>query len=106
MNNVKKLYKLQRKQLKKQYNEEVFKLYKARRDFAENKAFENREKVMQNQEFATVHYQIKNLNLDIAKAKFENDSTLLKKLQKQKKKSKDYMKNTPASKQFKMKHMA
>jgi len=61
--------------------DEVFKLYKSRRDYAEHKAFELRERLMQNQAYSDLHYQIKNLNLDIAKLNFDGKADEAKALE-------------------------
>ena len=63
--------------------DEVFKLYKSRRDYTESKAYDVREKLLNDSEYSNVYYAIKNLNMDIAKANFDGDLKTANTLEKQ-----------------------
>lgn len=57
-------------------HETVFGEYEKRRENAKNRAFEIRESLLSDDAYSEVHYAIKGLSLDIAKAEYENDFTL------------------------------
>lgn len=66
--------------------DEVFNLYRRRRDYAEYKAYELQQKLLANDEYSKVYYQIKNLNMDVAKARFNDQTQTVIQLTEQKQK--------------------